>query len=76
MDKKSNQIEVTQYTVVYSLNKFKMRYANYGNKMGKNNKWKQSNMPVVLCNKIVNNLIPFILIGISFSSYYIIFQKR
>ena len=36
---------------------------------------KQSKMPLVLCNKFVNNLIPLILIGISFSSYYIIFQK-
>ena len=76
VDKKSNEIEVTQYTVVYSINKFKMKYANYGNVMGKNKMWQQSKMPVVLCKKFINNIIPFILIGLSLSSYYIIFQKR
>ncbi len=48
-DKKTGKKEVTEYTVAYSLNDNKVKYAPYGYVIDKNNEWKQSDNPVKKC---------------------------
>ena len=50
IDKENNEIEVTEYTVAYSINDFKMKYAPYGYIMNNDTKsWEQTSQPVELC---------------------------
>ena len=48
-EKKTGKKEVTEYTVAYSLNDNKVKYAPYGYVIDKNNEWKQSDNPVKKC---------------------------
>ena len=48
-DKQTGNKEVTEYTVAYSLNDNKVKYAPYGYVIDKNNEWKQSDNPVKKC---------------------------
>lgn len=69
VDPNNNTTEVTQYTVSYALNKFKVKYAERGFKYDNINEWKFTNEPVKLCdNENINILslilITFIIIGL------------
>jgi len=57
IDKKSNEKEITEYTVCYNLNKDNMRYANYGYVRGKDNNWVQTSIPVIQCYNTDNILV-------------------
>ena len=52
-DKKTKELEVTEYTVVYCLNTMEVKYAPYGY-IKKNNEWIQTDHPVELYH---NNVI-------------------
>jgi choloylglycine hydrolase len=55
-DKKTKELEVTEYTVAYCLNNQCVRYAPYGY-IEKNKKWIQTNQPVKLNNDEISNVI-------------------
>ena len=65
VDRKTKQMEATQYTVAYSINDFYNKYANYGNKFI-DNSWKYTENPVKPCT--YTNLLPevFIIITIGY----------
>ena len=70
----TKNIEVTQYTVAYSLNNFNMKYANYGY-IQKNNKWQFTSTPVKKCmtfNIMENNFCFSIILILIF---IILFKK-
>ena len=50
IDKKTREKEVTEYTVCYNLNKFRMDYAPYGYVRGENGKWVSTHEPVDRCD--------------------------
>ena len=62
VDPKNNTTEVTQYTVSYSLNLFKVKYAERGFKYDNKNEWKFTNEPVKLCKNENINIFSLILI--------------
>lgn len=71
IDKKTNEKEITEYTVCYDINNFCMEYANYGYIKNKNGHWKQTRTPVNKCinyMSITKNLL-IILIIISIISF-------
>jgi len=60
IDKKTNEKEITEYTVCYDINNFTMEYANYGYIRGKNGAWHQTTTPVIKCfkyNTIIKDLL-------------------
>jgi penicillin V acylase-like amidase (Ntn superfamily) len=55
-DKKTKELEITEYTVAYCLNDYCVRYAPYGY-IEKNKTWIQTNKPVKLLNDDISNVI-------------------
>ena len=71
VDRKTKQMEATQYTVAYSINDFYNEYAKYGNKFV-NNRWNYTDNPVKLCNDENEKLygLPLIFILVCIGGYY------